>query len=164
MTYIPDDLAVREAAATALTKIADLKAQRQGSRQEFDLSDLPDEMAEKIGQIQAEEAAALKELGQVFRLRIRDVCKAHGLVTQELIDLDDAIERAEAAYDAMEGGALLVGDGGVPVRCKISGVPVWTTDEALEDYDTGEVVLRAAIGLPPRPIDEDADGDEDIPE
>lgn len=40
-------------------------------------------------------------------------------------------------------------------RCALTGVPLLSTDEVLEDPDTGEVVLRAAAGLPPRDVDDD---------
>ena len=43
---------------------------------------------------------------------------------------------------------------GAPLRCCISGAPLTVDDETMDDPETGEKVLRAAIGMPPRPVDD----------
>ncbi len=164
MTYVPEDLAAREAAAATLAEIADLKEKRRSMREQCDVSNLPDEVRAKVEEIEAAQAVEMEEAARRSRLAIRDVFLAHGLITPEYVEVEEALERAAGAYNELEGPSLLTGEGGIPLRCKISGVPVWSTDEILEDFETNEVVLRAAIGLPPRPVDEDADGDEEIPE
>ena len=39
----------------------------------------------------------------------------------------------------------------VPERCAKSGIVLLDSDEVVEDTETGEVWLRSALGLPPRP-------------
>lgn len=68
---------------------------------------------------------------------------------EEAARLYSALIAAQEAYQ--EYGLNVVdstGDG--PSRCAISGQVVLETDEYLEDLETGEVVLRSMIGLPPR--------------
>ena len=43
----------------------------------------------------------------------------------------------------------------VPERCAESGVVLFDSDETIADQQTGETWLRAALGRPPRPIEED---------
>ena len=44
---------------------------------------------------------------------------------------------------------------GCPVRCAASGIPIMVDDEYVEDAVTGELWLRAVIGLGPRELDDD---------
>lgn len=80
--------------------------------------------------------------------------KAHELFQNEAdpeaIRLADAKrnEAEEALADC--GIALESDDEGNAVRCAICDAPIRVGDETLFDYDTGEHVLRVAIGLPPR--------------
>ena len=61
--------------------------------------------------------------------------------------------KAEEIYQESPLPALLlIGD--VAVLCALSNVPVWEDDEYLEDFATGEVILRCFSGLPPRADDE----------
>jgi hypothetical protein len=74
----------------------------------------------------------------------------------ESVRLADAKrDEAEAALEA-SGMTLETGEDGNAVRCVVSGAPIVEGDETLFDYSTGEHVLRAAIGLPPRPSEEEA--------
>jgi hypothetical protein len=43
-----------------------------------------------------------------------------------------------------------------PQKCGISGAPILTSEEFVEDVHTGELFLRSALGLPPRPAEPDA--------
>lgn len=63
-------------------------------------------------------------------------------------------KEAQDAYDASGVDLEISPDLGA-VRCSVSGTPVRVTDETLDDWVTGELVLRAAIGLPPRPKEGD---------
>lgn len=68
---------------------------------------------------------------------------------EEAARLYEVMIAAQEAYQ--EFGLQVVdhtGDGAA--RCAITGQIVLDTDEYLEDVETGEVVLRSAIGLPPR--------------
>lgn len=72
---------------------------------------------------------------------------------------------AWAAYEEAEGPAIMqIGLEDIPAVCAVSGVPVWVGDEVLHDSHTDEVVLRAAIGLPPRPDSDDESEDDDVEE
>lgn len=46
-------------------------------------------------------------------------------------------------------------------RCAKSGLVLFDEDEVIIEHETGEVFLRAALGLPPRPVDDDEDEYED---
>lgn len=72
------------------------------------------------------------------------------------------LEAAEAAREAYAEQALdLVRSGNSVVRCAKTGIPIEAEDEIVEDCDTGEVWLRAALGLPPRQEVEEAEVEED---
>jgi hypothetical protein len=49
----------------------------------------------------------------------------------------------------------------VPERCAKTGVVLLESDEIIEDVETGEVWLRSALGLPPRPEQADGEGIEE---
>lgn len=70
---------------------------------------------------------------------------------EEAVRLRDAVASAKLAcanYDVH----CVVDPHGDPVRCEKSGIPIIQGDEWVEDLETGEVFLRAVIGLPPRAI------------
>jgi hypothetical protein len=71
----------------------------------------------------------------------------------DLEALDAARDAADQAYNDLPSPALACSYYAHPdkYRCSVCGIPVWDEDEFLEDSETGEIVLRAAIGLPPRP-------------
>lgn len=77
----------------------------------------------------------------------------------DLAALEAARDAADDAYNDLPSPALAVGyySNSTKYRCVVCGVPLWDTDEYLEDGETGDMVLRAAIGLPPRPVEEDAE-------
>ena len=69
----------------------------------------------------------------------------------------DSRAKMQAAYDAYVAYEVdLYTDGeGNPLKCGVSGVPLLGSDELLEDCHTGELFLRSALGLPPRPAQPD---------
>ena len=75
----------------------------------------------------------------------------------DLTSMDAARDAASDAYDALVSPSLAISyyKYAEKYRCVVCGIPVWDTDEFLEDPETGDLVLRAAIGLAPRPVDED---------
>jgi hypothetical protein len=58
---------------------------------------------------------------------------------------------ANDAYESNPLPAVLTQGEWVAMRCAVSGMVLLEDDEFLEDEETGECVLRSAIGLPPRP-------------
>lgn len=64
-----------------------------------------------------------------------------------LIETRDA---ALAVYEAAPGTNPLIGPDGEVVYCALTGVPIWEDDEIVEDPETDQVFLRAALGLAPR--------------
>jgi hypothetical protein len=73
---------------------------------------------------------------------------------EEAVRLFEAIEdarRARADYPVR----VLEGNDGNPQRCERTGIPICEGDEIVEDLETGEVWLRAALGLPARDILDD---------
>ena len=72
----------------------------------------------------------------------------------EAVRLADA--KRDEALAAMEASGMVLetGEDGNAVLCVVSGAPIVEGDETFFDYSTGEHVLRAALGLPPRPSEE----------
>lgn len=79
-----------------------------------------------------------------------------------LDDREEAVRLFEAIEDARRARAnyslrVLEGSDGNAMRCERTGIPICEGDETVEDLETGEVWLRAALGLPARDILDDED-------
>lgn len=72
---------------------------------------------------------------------------------EEAARLYNALLAAQEAYQEF-GLSVVDSTGDGAARCAISGQVVLETDEYLEDLETGEVVLRSMIGLPPREMED----------
>lgn len=77
-----------------------------------------------------------------------------------LADREAAVRLFEAIKDARVARAnhsvrVLEGNDGNAMRCERTGIPICEGDETVEDLETGEVWLRAALGLPARDILDD---------
>lgn len=111
--------------------------------------------------------ASLADLAQRHEAaRLHDIW--HATWTKELdADEDESVsdadaaaltrDRQKAAFEAEAycdgiGKTLLTDYEEALTRCAASGVPLWEDDEVIDDGETREVFLRAALGLPPRPI------------
>ena len=70
------------------------------------------------------------------------------------VRLFEAIEEARLAR-ANHSVRVLEGNDGNAMRCERTGIPICEGDETVEDLETGEVWLRAALGLPARDILDD---------
>ena len=70
------------------------------------------------------------------------------------VRLFEAIEEARLAR-ANYSVRVLEGNDGNAMRCERTGIPICEGDETVEDLETGEVWLRAALGLPARDILDD---------
>ena len=127
MTYMPDDVDQRRH-ALALHK-AYREAEDDYLQSDEDVRSLPPEAVARIEAIKAE--------------------------YKQETPLRAAYEQAEAAYENADGDALLEDDEGAAKLCAATGLPIWETDEVVEDPETGEVFLRGAIGLPPRQVEDD---------
>lgn len=72
--------------------------------------------------------------------------------------LNDAIAAIEAACtaerDEIPGSdlAVTIDDDGLPLLCAASGIVILDDDETVVDETTGEVFLRAALGIGARPV------------
>ena len=82
-----------------------------------------------------------------------------------LADREAAVRLYEAIEDARRARAdhpvrVLEGSDGNAMRCERTGIPICEGDETVEDLETGEVWLRAALGLPARDILDDEDEEE----
>lgn len=82
-----------------------------------------------------------------------------GGADSELAALRDKADDAYSAYSDHPTPALITNWSNTEVRfCGKTNVPLWEADEVLEDAHTGEMFLRSALGLPPRPeTDEDVE-------
>ena len=86
----------------------------------------------------------------------------------EEADEDEAskalVEAAHAAYEDFDSPALEQDYEGEPLLCAKSGIPIWVTDEIVEDFGSGESFLRCELGLPPRQVEEVTDADVHVAE
>ena len=73
---------------------------------------------------------------------------------EEAVRLFEAIEEARLAR-ANYSVRVLEGNDGNAMRCERTGIPICEGDETVEDPETGEVWLRASLGLPARDILDD---------
>lgn len=119
-----------------------------------DEPELPEAGRAEIDLVWAEFRLKMKELTDIRDARIAEI---HGkYLPNAPSKLRAAMEAAEQAYmDAPGDGLLENGWKGEAVICAKSGLPIYDTDEIVEDNETGEYFLRAALGLPPRPVEEE---------
>jgi hypothetical protein len=107
----------------------------------FDKSNLPDleEREKALGLLKAFYEAS----------RLRDDADPH-ITDEEFKGLDDAADTAEQAYERFGVELMRTYDEDLALFCGMCGVALREGDEILEDAETGEAFLRAAVGLPPR--------------
>lgn len=151
MAYEPEDIEVRRN-ALALHK-AMVEAEKAASGE---FCSFPVDALEKMDRLGREYRDACEKLSEQYQQAI-DAIKSEF----EENPLRRAERDARDAYDAAPGPALNETFDGKAMICAVSGVPIWETDEIIEDPETGEVFLRAALALPPRPEPNDEDEDED---
>ena len=73
-----------------------------------------------------------------------------------LLALADA---ALGTYESDPNPPLMIGHDSKVLCCAKSGVPLFESDEMVEDIETQELFLRSALGLPPRPKEVEAQAD-----
>ena len=99
----------------------------------------------------AERDAEMEQLDEEYERRKNEIyAKYAPSQTAEL-----AVQQAEQAYRDAPGDALMEDYQNNAVLCAATGIPIWESDEIVEDNETGQVFLRAALGLPPRPADDE---------
>ena len=67
---------------------------------------------------------------------------------------------AREAYEQFECPEIELDGDGAPGLCALTAVPIFEDDEVLRDNETGEVLLRSVVGVQPRAIVEEAEGEE----
>lgn len=149
MSYVPEDIEVRRNA------LALHKAMREAleAAQAVDIGDLP---ADGEAEAKAARVAYNEERDKLYAA----FCEKMRLINEKYLGpneksaLDAAAQTARSAYYDAAGDGLLEDGDGDAVLCAASGAPIYDTDEIVEDPETGETFLRAALGLPARPADE----------
>lgn len=108
----------------------------------------PDNMEERL------EALRLYE---EFRRLDNARAEATTIMPDEEYDvLDKAADAAQEAYDTHPTPPLIESyDAESVKRCGVCEAPLFEDDELLVDPSTGELFLRSALGLPPRPKEEE---------
>lgn len=149
MGYVPEDIEVRRN-ALALHKAM---REAQEAAESVAEADLPpegeaEEKAARDAYYAARKAAEEKYDAEVIAINQKY------LGDSSKPALDAAASAARSAYYDAEGAGLLEDGDGDAVLCAASGAPIYDTDEIVEDPETGETFLRAALGLPARPADE----------
>jgi hypothetical protein len=101
--------------------------------------------------VDAKYAPLYQEAREVCRKRLAelDALKAAESPTPEI---DARIDAAERAWQDFPCSDLMTDedDDGVQVLvlCALTGLPMFEDDAVLKDEDTGEVILKAALGVP----------------
>lgn len=113
--------------------------------------DVPEEASRRIREISNTYHDTANQLREKYEADV-DAVEAQYRAPSPLREVRDA---ASAAYEASPGPGLLTDYDDDPVLCAKTGLPIWATDEIVEDPETGETFLRAALGLPARAIDAD---------
>lgn len=147
-------------------KAADLYLRLEKARAAFrsvEYQDDPPELREALNALDRDYQHKIGALQKERREKSTDLRKAHSAGA----DLELAVEEAEAQFEALQTGEPLSlwdddTDETSIIRCKVTGVPIFETDEYVSDDETGEHWLRSALGLPPRPEEtEDEDEEEE---
>ena len=114
-------------------------------------------------ELTSETRKKLSDLDASYYAKCRAMHEQHELDKDAILNADQA-SNDHAASKAWKDAARAYEDFDAPdivsdendeivVRCAKTGVPIFDTDEILEDPETCEVYLRAAFGLPPREVD-----------
>lgn len=103
---------------------------------------------------EAAEQAACERLGYDAAVAAaEDAARAKQREIDALVDADPAVAAARAAAEAADKawnefpGDFATDDEWEPQRCALSGLPIFVGDHVLVDENTGEVVLKAALGV-----------------
>lgn len=139
MTYVPEDIEVRRN-ALALHKAMREAEKALPSRWE------PNETRD----------AELQALDDEYERKKAEVFARYSVSPEA----EAAAAAARAAYTEAPGGTIYETYNGDAVICALSGAPIWEDDEIVEDHETNETFLRAAVGLPPRPAVAEEDEEE----
>ena len=107
--------------------------------------------------------AALRELRNTYNAKLDElrewfIAEEGRLVPDQTHPLEAAAAAASDAYDAAPGGAILNDVDGVAVRCALSGVPIYDTDQTV---DINSKLVLASLVLSPEQIAELTAEDED---
>lgn len=88
----------------------------------------------------------------------REALRAEQAEALGIADLQAKADAAEKAWIASPLNIETAEDDDyneIVVRCAKTGVVILEDDETVRDEGTGEVFLRAALGLPPRPVEQE---------
>lgn len=147
----------------------DVKTEKINEQEEAELAPLRDEAMRLEREIRQKYEKEKEAALEVYRARLKALeadCEAEQQRVVGPIDAQRAAIIARYAAQMTEADAALPEDTEDHVdldsitRCAKTGFVILNEDETVEDYETGEVFLRAALGLPPRASDEDDSADE----
>lgn len=150
MTWQPEDAEIRRN-ALALHK-AWREAEKAFEDSDEHNDDFPDEFHAEMRAASADYYRKSDELRAEHRAQVDAIEKKYAKAPSPL---RAAVNQAESAYEQAEGPALREDDDGNAVICAKSGLPIWDTDDVLSDEYSEEFVIREAVGLPPRPVEEE---------
>lgn len=149
MTWTPEDAEIRRNA---------LRLYRESEAAELavesvEVGSLPEEARRQYSELEDKYAAALSQLRQDHRDAVDAVRRQYE--PPELADLKAKAEAAAQAYEDAPGPALMTDWSDQPIICAASGLPIWEDEQIVRDDESDEVYIRAALGLPPRPIEDE---------
>lgn len=130
-----DRLEIRQ----AVKALEAVRAERERAM-EAEMQPVCDEYAATIRATEARHRAELSAARVPFEERLAEIAARHP---------EDDIAALDAAYG---DEARMMDDDWDPMTCAATGLPILEGDEIVTDEETGEVFLRAALGLPPREV------------
>lgn len=152
MTWTPEDAEIRRNALALFKAWKEAEKNFEDSGEEDEPS-LPDEARDRIS-----------KANEAYWQKHAELRKAHdaelSAIEAEFRPAGPSVlravrDRAEEAYNNAPGDAILTDWKDEPIFCAKSGVVLFETDEYIEDTETGEHFLRAALGLPARPVEDE---------
>lgn len=120
----------------------------------------------EVSGVAQEELAALRQAYETKRDELSawlDGERARILGTGTTHEVEAAEDAAISAYEDAPGGSIMEGDDGLPLRCALSGAPLWESDQIVE---FGGQSILACVLLSPEQIEalgggaDDEDDDE----
>ena len=127
----------------------------------IDQQELPEDAMQRINDIEhkcLEQVHALRKACNDEVAAIREAAQPGTGAEEER--LKAAWTAARDAYDQFDCAEVELDGDGNPILCALTFVPIFEDDEVLRDNETGEVFLRSAVGVQPRAIVEEAEGEE----
>lgn len=154
MTWEPEDAEIRR---NALRLYQD-SAAAQEAVDSMRSGPLPEAAQKQIDDLEWQYATDIHKLRDDHRAAVDAIRRQHQ--PAEMAELKAKADAAAQAYEEAPGPALMTSWNDEPIICAATGLPIWEDEETVRDDETDEIFIRAATGLPPRPVVDDEEIEE----